>query len=320
MKRFVGTVIGVVAGAAQLMGQEAGRVERFEVRSLPPVAMQGGPATFEFISAQPAIGAKLVTGAPYSAEGVSEFTQTLADGTRINRKSSSKMARDSQGRTREERTLAIIGPWTAGGEPPKIVTITDPVAKEVYILNEKDKTVRKMKMPGVDVLKTSPNGEPLPGNTAERRVQRMERVMIAHGPGPGAPGMTASIAGGVMGVGPLEHNVMFRRMADDAKAEPLGSQVMEGLKVEGSRISHTIPAGEIGNDRALVTTTERWTSADLQVLVRSLTKDPQFGETSFRLTNISREEPAKALFQIPADYKVEEGPAPAIMMRRETKQ
>jgi len=56
------------------------------------------------------------------------------------------------------------------------------------------------------------------------------------------------------------------------------------------------------------------------VLFRSISKDPQMGETAYTLTNISREEPAKSLFQIPAGYKVEEGPPQPVMFRRQLKQ
>ena len=82
---------------------------------------------------------------------------------------------------------------------------------------------------------------------------------------------------------------------------------MEGLKVEGKRQTSTIKAGEIGNDRELTSVVERWNSADLQVLVRMTTKDPQMGETTYRLTNLSRAEPPAALFQVPAGYTVTEG-------------
>ena len=81
---------------------------------------------------------------------------------------------------------------------------------------------------------------------------------------------------------------------------------MEGLKVEGKRVTNTIAAGEVGNDRALVSVTERWNSPELQALVRMTTKDPQMGETTYRLTNIARSEPPAALFQVPADYTVTE--------------
>ena len=45
---------------------------------------------------------KVVKGAPYSAEGVSESIQVLADGNKITRSSTTKMFRDSEGRTRRE--------------------------------------------------------------------------------------------------------------------------------------------------------------------------------------------------------------------------
>ena len=45
----------------------------------------------------------------------------------------------------------------------------------------------------------------------------------------------------------------------------------------------------------------------MQTVVLSKHNDPRFGETVYRLTNINRAEPAQTLFEIPADYKVEEG-------------
>jgi hypothetical protein len=32
--------------------------------------------------------------------------------------------------------------------------------------------------------------------------------------------------------------------------------------------------------------------------------DPRTGETTFRLTNINRSEPAGSLFEVPGDYKI----------------
>jgi hypothetical protein len=34
--------------------------------------------------------------------------------------------------------------------------------------------------------------------------------------------------------------------------------------------------------------------------------DPRFGETTYRLTNISRGEPSPSLFEIPSDFTVED--------------
>jgi hypothetical protein len=41
--------------------------------------------------------------------------------------------------------------------------------------------------------------------------------------------------------------------------------------------------------------------------VYSRRTDPRFGETIYRLTNITRAEPDAALFQVPPDYKQEGG-------------
>jgi len=35
--------------------------------------------------------------------------------------------------------------------------------------------------------------------------------------------------------------------------------------------------------------------------------DPRMGETTYKLTNINRSEPAKTLFEVPADYTIKSG-------------
>jgi hypothetical protein len=76
---------------------------------------------------------------------------------------------------------------------------------------------------------------------------------------------------------------------------------------EGTRITRTIPAGAIGNEKPIVIVTERWYSNDLQTVVMTKRSDPRMGETTFTLTNIQRSEPDPALFQVPADYSVVAG-------------
>jgi len=93
----------------------------------------------------------------------------------------------------------------------------------------------------------------------------------------------------------------------EGKTESLGKQVIEGLEAEGVRSVITIPEGRIGNNRPIEIISERWDSTELQTVVLSKHNDPRFGETVYRLTNINRAEPAQTLFEIPADYKVEEG-------------
>ena len=68
----------------------------------------------EFMSGPIAFDNEPVTGAPYSAEAVTEMVQTLADGNRIVRESKAQIARDGKGRTRREQGLAMFGPLVGG--------------------------------------------------------------------------------------------------------------------------------------------------------------------------------------------------------------
>jgi hypothetical protein len=47
--------------------------------------------------------------------------------------------------------------------------------------------------------------------------------------------------------------------------------------------------------------------------------DPRFGETTYRLTNVSRTDPDRSLFEVPAGFDVATPPPPppARMMMRE---
>ena len=72
----------------------------------PDVIAFGSPMNIDFMSGPIAFDTEPVTGAPYSAEAVTDIVQTLADGNRIVRTSKAQISRDSQGRTRREQGLA----------------------------------------------------------------------------------------------------------------------------------------------------------------------------------------------------------------------
>jgi hypothetical protein len=91
------------------------------------------------------------------------------------------------------------------------------------------------------------------------------------------------------------------------KTESLGTQMVNGVSAQGTRTTHTIPAGQIGNEKAIQIVSERWYSPDLQMVVKSTRTDPRFGTTTFSLTNIQKAEPAASLFAVPADYVVKTG-------------
>jgi hypothetical protein len=94
--------------------------------------------------------------------------------------------------------------------------------------------------------------------------------------------------------------------------ELLGTRQFEGVKALGRKTTTIIPAGQIGNDRPIEITDERWESPELRMLVYSRNSDPRTGVVEYRLTNISRAEPPTELFMIPPDYTISEPTLPGV--------
>ena len=263
-------------------------------RTQPP-----GDDTFYFISNEMGFDGKLVKGAPYSAEAVTESTQMLADGNRIVNQSTTRLYRDSEGRTRREQTLRSIGPFANAGEPSQMIFINDPVAQMSYTLDIRNHVALKMPSFRFEVRVAPPAEGSKPSAADEtgppppqRRENNGNTYVISSTPAPNGQG----------------YRVEYRGGGNNAKAESLGKQIIEGVEAEGTRTTVTIPAGEIGNDQAINIVNERWYSPELQTVVMSRRSDPRFGETIYRLTNIDRSEPAKSLFEVPADYTIKAGP------------
>ncbi len=228
--------------------------------------------------------AQPLRGAPYSATTTTEFVQTLADGNHIMQKTTAFAARDSQGRTRNEVTLPMIGNMSAA-KAPHLVFINDPVAEVSYDLNLDDQTARKL---------------PSRPAAAFEKLQR-------------GPAIGASVAGipaikGAIGRMSTQAGVFFSGIqtadATSSQREDLGTQVMEGVSVQGYRITRSIPAGEVGNEKPIDIVEEVWTSPELKTVVYSKRTDPRSGEQTLKLTNISRAEPDPALFTVPPDFKL----------------
>ncbi|MHB8542114.1 MAG: hypothetical protein ACYDCD_14420 [Candidatus Acidiferrales bacterium] len=86
--------------------------------------------------------------------------------------------------------------------------------------------------------------------------------------------------------------------------ESLGTKTMDGLTVQGTRTTRTIPAGQIGNEKPIVITVEKWYSPDLRTVVSLTRTDPRFGTMKYQLTNVVRANPPQSLFIVPQDYTV----------------
>jgi hypothetical protein len=93
----------------------------------------------------------------------------------------------------------------------------------------------------------------------------------------------------------------------ETRTESLGEKTMDGLVVDGTRITRTIPVGQIGNEKPIVITTERWYSPALQTTVLQKRTDPRFGTSTFQLTNINLSEPPASLFTVPSDFTEKTG-------------
>ena len=283
---------------------------------LPPPPPDGN---FLFIASESFEG-KVVKGAPYSAEAVTEHIQTLSDGNRIVNKFTSTVYRDSEGRTRREQTLKGLGVLGTGHEPLQTISINDPVAGVAYSLDSRSHTAVKSTPFKLDwvpkglvggdaegrrfefkvapsgntgtMILASPDGGPPPPPNARVAIERTEQLTVA----------TAGAMGGA--------SYVFRKTGPpngNEVKQDLGKQMIEGVEAEGTRTTITIPAGEIGNERPIEIVSERWYSPELQLVVMTRNNDPRSGEMTYKLTNINRSEPAKSLFEVPSDYNIKEG-------------
>ncbi len=128
------------------------------------------------VRAEFGVSNKVVQGAPYSAQAVTQFTQTLANGDHIQRTTTASIARDSQGRTRMDRSIATVGALsaTAGGHA-RAIMIHDPVAGMSYALDPASKT-------GTLDADTSARG------SAPSKPARAERLCCREDRGPGHAG------------------------------------------------------------------------------------------------------------------------------------
>jgi hypothetical protein len=208
-----------------------------------------------------------VTGSPVSAREERKTTQTLGDGTQIERSDSNLFFRDSAGRTRTETT----------NDGKTNITVVDPVGSLRLLIDPQAKTVTRITMP-----QGGRGGGPV-GDTANA-VFGLQVVVL---------GDTVALRG-------------RRESAQNSKTEDLGLANQNGVMAQGTRTTLTIPKGEIGNNRDIHVINERWYSQSLQMVVKSTNSDPRSGVTTYDLTNISQNAPDPTLFKEPLGYTVTE--------------
>jgi hypothetical protein len=262
----------------------------------PPQAAAQPPQTAPLPS-DPLTG-PVVTKAPYSGDAVTTVTQVLMDGTRIEERTEARFNRDSAGRIRREQTILGLPQLNPAAQPQTVVTI-DPTPEDdaAYQLDPVNRTARRV----------SRAGGPIQWITYSSRANATDLLLGAR---TGAYALTLQTG-----------DLTTRRVARQGTAqvagakqseESLGTRQIEGVRATGRKTTSVIPTGQIGNDRPIEITDERWESPDLKVVVYSKYSDPRSGIVEFRLTNINRSEPQPDLFTVPTDYTIVEPGAPGL--------
>lgn len=267
----IAVVAAHVASAQSSVSAGLGGPGRASGRSFGPP-----PGGIDVRAVRPMELGEPVTGAPFSAEMVTQVVQEFADGNRIERRASSSMARDSVGRTRREEALLSVGPFVSDVEV-RIVTISDPAQRVLYLLDPGRKAATKSRMrevrpPGADPRGSSPR-----------------------------PLRSRSDRDAVVGVRPERPEI---------RTERLGTREVAGVRNEGTRTTTTIPAGAFGNVRPIEVVDERWYSAELRLVMESRRTDPRSGTVEYQVTSLVRGEPPAELFQVPTDYSLSERELP----------
>lgn len=256
-----------------------------------PIAIHGGGVAAGMVTAHiDDMDVEPVKRAPFCATVSTEHTQTFSDGNRIHTSDNSNVCRDSQGRTRREASLNLLG--AAPEASTKLITIVDPVAGFRYTLDTDTKVAHRFPM-----IPPAAKGSGFSVGETGVSNGKGERLMLYQQLGPAGPNMVGN------------GNMVFKKggpLPDETPptTEKLGDQMIEGIRATGTRMTTTIPAGRVGNELPMVITSERWYSPELKATILTRHNDPWAGELKTQFTNLNTSEPDPSLFTVPSDYKV----------------
>jgi hypothetical protein len=104
----------------------------------------------------------------------------------------------------------------------------------------------------------------------------------------------------------LRHPPGFDSRKDpNVTVEDLGTAEMNGIEVDGKRVTRTIPEETVGNDRPFTSVEESWHSKQLDIDIQVKRTDPRMGTHTVTMTNIIAGEPDAKYFEIPEGYRIE---------------
>jgi hypothetical protein len=255
---------------------------------------------------------------PYTVELKTTTVHSLANGTTITRESTEIRAEDSQHRSLFSHTHA----FPIGGRQriSTMVHIEDPVEGTRITWDSLKEEATVLRLPPKDQQhgcwqSDSGNmridyGPARPVSGGQTGVTSSSPVVVSMGgtsetvPANQAADISSVGVGGGMGsIGALAAGSP-RLAHNPPQAEDLGTAIIEGVEVRGRRFTQTIPAGQIGNDQPLVSTTESWTAPNLGIALRSVRDDPQSGKSTTEVVRVDLSDPPLSTFQPPEGYRV----------------
>jgi len=243
------TLIGIMGLAAVVCAQGPPTPGGLGRRGLGPGP--GGPmaGSFELGGLVGGFGGKTVTGKPFQAKFTITRVETLPNNT-ITNTVTGIVARDADGSTYRDVTLPAIGPWASTGKPQEFIYIKNVAKMMDYLVNVAKGTYREFS----PHPRKSPGGDSNPDKGPHK------------GANDGGPGNET--------------------VTDNPSATYSDPGTGTSYKVDDRKVTRTIPAGQIGNQNDIVITSERWYSADLDLVLQETRSDPRFGNSTYQVTNI----------------------------------
>jgi len=276
------------------------------------------------------LGAQAVAGKPISAEFVTEHHQSFTDGNSISHSTTSVIFRDAAGRIRRESQLSVPG-LPASAAAATFITIVDHGLGYGWVLDPQEMVAHRYDLNGsgpsyVARLSAQGSGSRLlspdtkPGSDAAPAAAESSRWRLHRLPplqDSAAPGaMSSAATPGQLGSNPkneesgfasaptMRIDQPFLAAPNPVRTENLGEQLILGYRTHGTRVITTLPPGEIGNDRPIDIVSEQWFSPDLDLVMRSMHRDPWGGDFTTTVTKISRSDQPAWLFKVPSQYKI----------------
>jgi len=243
--------------------------------TLVVVLCQGPAASAQCSSATLQFGnVSLQRGNPFQGEYSTSMTPApLAGMTLPTAPALHSVARDSEGRVREERFAGKFKVKTSDGveteQEQHLITICDPVVQKMIRLDTLNKTATVMG-PRLAI--------PRPGFPLQRAAQPFCSTFLKR------------------------YSLLSRMQSED-----FGSQTISGVDAQGLRTWMVLDANTGTGAQRAPSYQDHWCSEELGAIVMQAFASSAGGRHSeMILKNIERREPDAALFQIPADYTIEE--------------